>query len=108
LTDKEIEEGGEGATLPHACQELVGLGRDPVDSNRGPGIMQEDAGPVDHACATAHCGHDVEQEVAVHGVKGLGDVDEYDGSCGVEGDHDSRKEGGEGNVVMDEAVGQVG
>jgi hypothetical protein len=70
--------------------------------------MQENAGPVDHAGATTHGGHDIEEKGAVHRVKGFGDVNKDDGTGGIKGDHDSREEGGEGNVVVDEAGGEVG
>jgi hypothetical protein len=79
LRHEQVQAGGEGASLPDARMPKDACGLHTIGVDRGPSVVEEDAGPVDHARGSAHLEHDAEQEVPIHRVKGLGEVEVHVG-----------------------------
>eukprot|EP00955_Chlamydomonas_euryale_P025299 266334-Chlamydomonas_euryale.AAC.1 len=74
----------------------------------GPRVAQQQADPTQHTLRGAHLCHDGKEEVAVHRVVRLGDVQQDDGAATVLGgelgkDHGDLREG-----VPDVSAGQEG
>jgi hypothetical protein len=99
LSKEKVEEGGEGAALPDTSPEREGMGGAAADTDRGACVLQDKASPAHHALTRTHGAHDVKEKCPVSSVKGLGGVQEEDGSCGGVGYHDRRQQLGEGNVI---------
>lgn len=76
--------------------------------NRGGGVGEEEASPVDHAIRGAHCAHHTEHESAIHRVKSFGNVNEHSGSMAMRGSKSRGEEGGEVEIVLNSTTRQVG
>jgi hypothetical protein len=104
LRYEEVEEGREGAALPHAGVRRVDTGFHAVGVDTGGRLVEEKASPVDHPVRRAHGQHDTVEEIAVNCVKRFGDVDGDDGAGDVVGKENMGEESsGEDGVTYQAA-----
>jgi hypothetical protein len=108
LCHVEVKERGEWASLSDTRVPCVLAGLHAVDVSASHRVVKQKTSPADHATRCAHGFHDPEDELPIHRIIGLGDVNVDVGATEVVADHDMWKEGGEVDVVAYEAVGEVG